>query len=82
MLIISHIYLKIKSHVYFMYSVLVTVNGNSNCFWSDVKAELMNMGFTGHTESGDSRGFFPSLPTSTVEVKSGDRTLWEVFHPD
>lgn len=47
-------------------------------FWGGV----VNVGFTGHTESGDSSGVFPSLPTSTVEVKSGDGTLWEVCHPD
>lgn len=37
------------------------------------------MGFTGHTESGDFRGFSPLHPTSTVEVNSGDRTVWEIF---
>lgn len=39
----------------------------------------LELGFAGHTESsGDSRGASPSLPTSTVEVNSGDRTPWEI----
>lgn len=51
-------------------------------FWGGVRAGFMNLGFTGHTESGDSRGDFPTLPNATVEIKSGDGTLWEVFYPD
>lgn len=38
---------------------------------------MFELGFTGHTGSGDSRGFFPPLSTSTVEVNSGDRIVWE-----
>lgn len=39
--------------------------------------DLLKLGFPGHTESGDSSGVFPPLPTSTLEVNSGDRTVWE-----
>lgn len=43
--------------------------------------DLLILGFTGHTESGDSGGGFPSTSYLhfTVEVNSGDGTLWEIF---
>lgn len=37
------------------------------------------LGFTGHTENGDSRGGFLPHSTSTVEVNSGDKIVWEIF---
>lgn len=43
--------------------------------------DLLILGFTGHTESGDSGGGFPSTSYLhfTVEVNSGDGTLGNIY---
>ncbi len=46
---------------------------------SEIVDDLLNLGFTGHTETWGFHGVFPPLPTTTVEVNRGDRTASKVF---